>query len=93
MATTPKKKNMTVTINVKTDKKTKEEAQRIAALLGISLSSVINISLRQFVCTGELHLRVVPREVELRWQKDIAEAKKNGKGYTDVKELMGDLMK
>jgi addiction module RelB/DinJ family antitoxin len=95
MATTPKKKNMTVTINVKTDKKTKEEAQRMAADLGFSLSGVINASLKQFVRTGEVYvsLRVIPAKLELEWIKEMEEAKKTEKGYTNAEEFMKDLFK
>ena len=39
----------TTVINIKTDSKVKLEAQKVAADLGLSLSSVINGFLRQFV--------------------------------------------
>jgi addiction module RelB/DinJ family antitoxin len=41
----------TAVINIKTEAKTKSEAQRVAGELGISLSAVINGFLKQFVRT------------------------------------------
>lgn len=94
MTTTPKKKNMTVTINVKTDKKTKEEAQRMAAELGFSLSGIVNASLKQFVRSGEISvsLRVIPAKLELKWREEEQEALKTGKFYTNGKDLIRDAL-
>src|SRR5687767_10202826 len=41
-------------INLKTDPKVKEEAQKTAGKLGISLSSILNAYLRQFVKTKSI---------------------------------------
>jgi addiction module RelB/DinJ family antitoxin len=43
---------------VKTDPKIKQEAQETAAELGISLSSIVNAFLRQFVRTKTIHFSV-----------------------------------
>jgi len=96
MATAQKSKNMTVTINVKTDKKTKEEAQRIAAELGFSLSGVINASLKQLVRTGEVFVSLSPVSMSkfLAWEKDRKEMEgKKTKGYSDAGKLLKDAMK
>ena len=39
----------TSVINIKTDPKVKEEAKKIASELGLTLSSVINAQLKQFI--------------------------------------------
>ncbi|PJC22071.1 MAG: type II toxin-antitoxin system antitoxin, RelB/DinJ family, partial [Candidatus Yonathbacteria bacterium CG_4_9_14_0_2_um_filter_43_16] len=39
----------TAMINIKTDKAVKEEAQKLAAELGFSLSALVTASLKQFV--------------------------------------------
>ena len=50
----------TSVINVKTDKDIKKSAQRVAEELGLSLSTVINAYLRQFVRNKEIHLSAAP---------------------------------
>jgi len=47
-----------VIINFQTDKKTKEEAQKIASDLGLSLSSVLNLYLKHFVRTKQVNFKV-----------------------------------
>ena len=51
----------TTVINVKTDKDVKKSAQKVAEELGLSLSTVINAYLRQFVRNKEIHLTTAPR--------------------------------
>lgn len=43
-------------LNIKTDKKLKEEAKKVAAELGLPLSTVINAFLKQFVRDKEVTL-------------------------------------
>lgn len=45
-------------INFKTDAKLKLEAQKLAAELGVSLSSVLNDALRKFVRDRQITLKV-----------------------------------
>ena len=51
----------TSVINVKTDSDIKKNAQKVAEELGLSLSTVINAYLRQFVRNREIRLTVAPR--------------------------------
>jgi len=52
---------MKVIINIKTEKEIKENAQSIAKEMGISLSDVINASLRNFIRTREVYFFDTPR--------------------------------
>jgi addiction module RelB/DinJ family antitoxin len=52
---------MKVIINIKTEKEIKENAQSIAKKMGISLSDVINASLRNFIRTREVYFFDTPR--------------------------------
>jgi len=52
---------MKTVINVKTDKEVKENAQKVAGDLGLSLSAVINAYLKQFVRNKEVYFGLVPR--------------------------------
>ena len=44
---------MKTVINIKTDKETKVRAQKLAEELGVPLSAIINVYLRQFIRTRE----------------------------------------
>jgi len=72
---------MNTVVHVKANKEVKENAQKIASELGISLSDVINASLRNFIRTREIYFSDIPRmtpELELlldRVEKDIQEGK------------------
>jgi len=48
-------------INIKTDKEIKQNAQKIAKDIGLSLSDVINASLRNFIRTREVYFSAIPR--------------------------------
>lgn len=52
---------MKAVIYVKTDKEVKETAQKLAIALGLSLSDVINASLRNFLRTREVYFSAIPR--------------------------------
>ena len=52
---------MKIILNVKTEKALKEQAKRVARELGLSLSDVVNESLRQMVKTREAHFSAIPR--------------------------------
>ena len=51
---------MKTVIHIKADKEVKETAQRVANELGVSLSTVMNAYLRQFIRSRELHLSAIP---------------------------------
>lgn len=48
-------------INVKTNGEIKKNAQKLAQELGLSLSDVINASLRNFIRTREVRFSFIPR--------------------------------
>ncbi len=52
---------MTTVIHIKSDKEVKENAQRAAKDLGLTLSDVINASLRNFIRTREVVFSHTPR--------------------------------
>mgnify|MGYP006270507567 CR=1 FL=1 len=85
---------MKTVLNVKTDAKTKEQAQALAKHLGIPLSVVVNAYLKQFVETGEFKISREPElrpEVTKRLKREIAETKagKNVVGpFTNAEDFM-----
>lgn len=52
---------MKTIINIKTDREVKQNVQRLAKELGLSLSDVVNASLRNFIRTREVYISAIPR--------------------------------
>lgn len=71
---------MTTVIHIKADKEVKENAQKLAAKLGLSLSDVINASLRNFIQTRTVVFTDIPTmtpELEKRLKKAEEDIKHN----------------
>ncbi len=69
---------MNTLIHIRTDKKIKEQAQKTAEKLGLSLSAVINAQLRDFVNNQELSVSVEPKfnkKTERELNKILADIK------------------
>lgn len=85
------------TTSIKLDKNIKEDASKLAAELGLSLSSVINATLKKFVDERRVVFSLAPKlnkktEAEfLKIHKEIKEGKNLSKKYYDVEELFKDL--
>jgi len=84
-------------INIKADKEVKEQAQHIAEELGLSLSAIVNASLKQFIRERKVAFSIAPRmtpylekivaDARLDW-----EAKKNISGpFTNADAFMRHL--
>ncbi|OGF52379.1 hypothetical protein A3I27_02380 [Candidatus Giovannonibacteria bacterium RIFCSPLOWO2_02_FULL_43_11b] len=52
---------MKAIINVKTDKRVKDEAKKIAETMGLTLSAVINAQLKQLVREQEIRFSTAPK--------------------------------
>lgn len=79
-------------INIKTDKEVKENAQKLARELGLSLSDVMNAALRNFIRTREVTFSALPRmtsELEKligRARQDFQEKKNITGPFSTAKE-------
>ena len=88
---------MKAIINIKTEKEVKDNAQRLAKELGLSLSDVLNASLRNFIRTREVHFSHIPRMTEElenlieKTEKDIALNKNMSPKFSDTKEAIKHL--
>ena len=84
---------MKTIINVKTEKEIKQNAQKIAKDIGLSLSDVVNASLRNFIRTREVYFSAIPRmtsEFERligRIDKDIKEKKNLSPSLSSSKKI------
>lgn len=70
---------MKTVLNVKTDVDVKRRAKLLAEHLGIPLSTVVNVYLKNFIETGVFHVEREPQlrsEVIVRLNKSIDDARK-----------------
>lgn len=92
-------KNMNTVIQARVDAKSKKQAEEILKQLGITLNDAVRMLVNQII-----HSRALPFQPKLPTEDEfvaqaIADAKediKNGrisKPYTDVKEMMSDILK
>jgi addiction module RelB/DinJ family antitoxin len=84
---------MKTTTSIKLDKNIKEDATKLANELGLSLSSVINATLKKFVDERRVVFSATPEFNEktktkfLKMRKDIKEGKNISKGYDNLEDL------
>ena len=87
---------MKTQVNFKIDNSVKKQAQKMAEELGLSLSSVVNATLKQFARTGELELSSAPKitpyleELVSEARKHYAEGKTSGP-FDNAKDLIKHL--
>lgn len=83
---------MKTVIHIKADKEVKENAQELASKLGLSLSDVINASLRNFIRTREVVFSdVLKMTPELEKLLDgVEQDLKKGKNLSPVFNTMDD---
>lgn len=81
------------TINIRIDEKLKRDATKALANIGLDTSSAIKVFLTQVVREKGLPFTPGkdPAKIRARWDKEVAEALKNGKKYTSGAEALADL--
>ncbi|MEK9155896.1 MAG: type II toxin-antitoxin system RelB/DinJ family antitoxin [Patescibacteria group bacterium] len=85
---------MKTIINIKTDAETKKKAQELANELGVPLSTVINVYLRQFIRTREFSFSLAysmsPKleKIIAEAERDIAEDKNLSPTFTKADEAI-----
>lgn len=84
---------MTTVIHIKADKEVKENAQKAAKDLGLTLSDVINASLRNFIRTREIIFSDIPQmtpELEKllgKVEEDIKKGRNLSPAFKNAKEM------
>lgn len=87
-------RNMKTVIIIKTDEDTKKKAQKLAQELGVPLSTVINVYLRQFIRTREFSFSLAYsmssnlEKIIAEAEKDIAEEKNISPVFENSKEAI-----
>lgn len=84
---------MTTVIHIKADKEVKENAQKAAKDLGLTLTDVINASLRNFIRTRTVVFSDIPQmtpELEKligKVEQDLKEGKNLSPAFTTAEEM------
>ncbi|MFA5432645.1 MAG: type II toxin-antitoxin system RelB/DinJ family antitoxin [Candidatus Paceibacterota bacterium] len=82
----------TTIINFKTDKTVKEKAQKVAKQMGLNLSDIMNVYLRDFIKKRELNIKLEePNGKTIKKIKNVLKEIKNGNvspSFDDVSEAI-----
>ena len=90
---------MKTTMHIKVDKDIKEKSAKIAKNLGLSLSTIVNASLRNFIKTETFSVSNAEKMTPYmeNWlaevEKDIKAGKNMSKPYNSAEELIKSLSK
>ncbi len=88
----------TTNMNIRMDREVKEQAQRIFSELGMDMTTAVNVFLRQSIRYNGFPFDVrmnLPNEETLEAIREVQLMKKDptlGKSYTDVDEMMKELL-
>ncbi len=81
-------------INVRIEAKTKREASKALADIGLDLSTGVKLFLHQVVTEKGLPFTPTknPAALRAKWDREIAESRKRGKFYTSAQEMLEDVL-
>ena len=85
-------------INIRMEKKLKNQAESLFSELGMNMTTALNIFVRQSVRQGKIPFEislVTPNAETIEAIKEVQEMKKNpslGKSYTDVDKMIKELL-
>ncbi len=81
------------TLNVRIEEKTKAQATKTLAKLGLDMSSAVKLFLTQVIKEDGLPFTPTnnAKAIRARWDREVADAIKNGKSYRSGKEALADL--
>lgn len=86
-------------MNIRMDSKIKQQAQHLFAEFGLDMTTAVNMFLRQAIRERRIPFELklnIPNAATIAAIEEIQQMKKNpsiGKSYTDVDEMMKDLLK
>ena len=83
------------TINIRIDENTKNKATITLNKLGLDMSSAIKMFLNQVIHEKEIPFvsSINNKKIKERWNREVADAEKNGKRFTNAKDLISDILK
>lgn len=84
---------MDAVINIRIEKKVRDEAKKIFSKMGLSTSAGINMFLKRVIFEKGMPFKptVDTKKLRAHLDREVADALKNGKSYRNAKELFADL--
>jgi DNA-damage-inducible protein J len=81
---------MDTVINIRTNKKVRDEAKKVFSKMGLTTSAGINLFLRQVVAEKGLPFTPTrnPEKIRAAWDKEVAHAIRSGKSHASAKDLI-----
>jgi DNA-damage-inducible protein J len=85
-------------LHIRIDDKTKKKVQKILGDLGLDMSTAVNMYFSQIAMHEGIPFTIererrVPKHIMEKWEREVQEALKNGKRYTNVSTMMADILK
>ncbi len=82
------------TLSIRIEEKTKREARKALAGIGLDLSSAVKMFLHQVVIEQGIPFKPTrsTKEIRAEWDKEAQEALTHGKRYTDISKMFKDIM-
>ena len=83
------------TLSIRIEEKTKKEATKTLAALGLDMSSAVKMFLNQVVIEQGIPFKPTrtPREIREEYDREVAWALKYGKRYTSAEKMFEDILK
>ena len=83
------------TLNIRIEENIKAKANKTLSSLGLDMSTAVKIFLNQVITENGLPFTPTnnPAVLKAHWDKEVADALKNGKRYTSAKALLDDILK
>ena len=83
------------TLSIRIEENLKAKANKTLDKMGLDMSSAVKLFLNQVVKEDGLPFTPTNNHAVLkaRWDREVAEALKNGKRYTSAKALLDDILK
>lgn len=88
---------MNTTLQIRVDRKIKENARRAFRAAGLDMSSGVNMYLARVASTGDVPFSAftfdnIPEQEKKKIVKEMKWALKHGKRYSSIKEAHGDIL-
>ncbi len=82
------------TLSVRIEEKTKREASKTLAALGLDMSTAVKMFLNQVVIDQGIPFKPSRTAQQIRegWDKEVAHALKRGKRYSNASDLFQDIL-
>ena len=83
------------TLNIRIEENIKNKANKTLSSLGLDMSTAVKLFLNQVITEDGLPFTPTKNmsAIKNRWDKEVADALKNGKRYTSAKAMHNDILK